>query len=236
MASTPVNELQGLVSRVRLVGRTDGRVRQLPGFDKSRHTVPDAVNAATTAFLGRLCGGELAAGAEELFQRTRAALAYKRRDLTLDVTPPVAVLEARDFTFELSYALEERAPDQYVVTRTLHQVRDAEVVRRAEFGELFAGQFSEVDFVLKKAVRVEAIVDAVEALEGASGLRVEYPSDCRDCTLTVEGVEASVVCDGASLSICFIRAGSPRELLEAFAAVREAFALTKQPALFGLLG
>ena len=69
----------------------------------------------------------------------------------------------------------------------------------------------------------------------AARLRVDYPSDCRDCTLTMEGVDASVVCDGATLEMRFSRNGSPRELIEAFAAVRKAFALTKDRALAGLL-
>jgi hypothetical protein len=48
-------------------------------------------------------------------------------------------------------------------------------------------------------------------------------------------VGAAVVCDGATLEMRFDKAGSPRELVEAFAAVRKAFALTKDRALAGLL-
>ena len=65
-------------------------------------------------------------------------------------------------------------------------------------------------------------------------MRVDYPSDYSDCTLTVEGVGASVVCDGATLEMRFPRAGSPREMVAAFLAVRSAFALTKDRVLAGL--
>ena len=108
----------------------------------------------------------------------------------------------------------------------------------AEFDELFAGQFSAIAFALKKGVRVEAVIDAVEGLEeDADGakLRVDYPSDCSECTLRVDGIGAAVVCDGATLEMRFEKSGSPRELVEAFAAVRKAFALTKDRALAGLL-
>jgi hypothetical protein len=236
MPSASPNDLQTFVSRVQLVGRATGRVKSLPGFDKSRHTVPDAVNPATSGFLARLCAPELADEAERVFQRARAALGYKRKDLALDVTSPAAVLTAKDFAFEIGYELNGRAPDEFVVTRTLHQLSNAQLALRPEFDELFAGQFGEVGFLLKKGVRVEAVIDAVEALDDEGGLTVDYPSDCRTCTLNVEGVDAAVVCDGASLAMTFPRQGSPRELLEAFAAVREAFALSKQRALAGLLG
>jgi hypothetical protein len=44
-----------------------------------------------------------------------------------------------------------------------------------------------------------------------------------------------VRCSGATLAVEFPRAGSPRELLEAFAQVREAFVLTRDATLAGLL-
>ena len=172
---------------------------------------------------------------------------YKRKDIGLDVTSPVAVLGAKDFTLEIAYALEAADPASYAITRTLHSIKNGDLLRVAEFDELFAGQFSAIAFALKKGVRVEAVIDAVEGLEDdddgdagseptkAAKLRVDYPSDCRDCTLTVAGVDAAVVCDGATLEMRFGKNGSPRELVEAFAAVRKAFALTKDRALAGLL-
>ena len=49
-----------------------------------------------------------------------------------------------------------------------------------------------------------------------------------------DGVEAEVRCTGASLEIVFPRSGAPGELIEAFAAVRGAFAISK--VLGGLIG
>ena len=222
------------VSRISLVGRSHGVVKNLGGFKKQHHTVPDAVNAATTAFLGKLCAGELAAEGETLFQRAKLALGYKRADLSLEVTSPTAVLTAKDFVLEIAYALEAADPAGYGVTRTLHGLRSGELVELAEFNELFAAMFAGIVFSLTKNVRVEAVVDAVESGVG-DGLAVHYPSDCRHCILTVEGVVAEVICDGATLELRFPRNGSPAELITSFAAVRAAFALTKNRVLAGLL-
>jgi hypothetical protein len=191
--------------------------------------------------LAKLCAPELGEEAEEFFQRAKAAMSYKRKDVSLDVTSPVAVLSAKDFTLEIVYALEAGDPSSYAITRTLHSIKNGDLLRVAEFDELFAGQFSAIAFALKKGVRVEAVIDAVEGLEddedadGGAKLRVDYPSDCSECTLRVDGIAASVVCDGATLEMRFEKSGSPRELIEAFAAVRKAFALTKERALAGLL-
>ncbi len=238
MAKSAADDPRSFIAQVSLVGRGGGAFKSLPGFDKSRHTVPDAVNGATSGFLARLCAPELSAEAEEFFQRARAAMNYKRKDIGLDVTPPLAVLSAKDFTLEIAYALEAADPARYAVTRTLHSIRSGDLPRVAEFDELFAGRFSAIAFALRKGVRVEAVIDAVEGLEdgeAAAALRVDYPSDCSECTLTVPGVAAAVVCDGATLEMRFEKAGSPRELIEAFAAVRKAFALSKDRALAGLL-
>jgi hypothetical protein len=223
------------VQHVRFVGRAGGFVKTLRGFKKSHHTVPDAVNAATSAFLAKLCAEELAEEAEKFFQQARAVFGYKRKELTLDLASPTAVLAAKDFTFELTYAFDESDAASYVLTRSLHGLRSGDFAATSECETLFAQQFSELAFVLTKGAPVEAVIDAVEGLAGDDALKVEYPSDCSDCMLAVAGVSATVRFDGSELAMVFPRSGSPRELLEAFVAVREAFALTKKPVLAGLL-
>lgn len=223
------------VSRIEFIGRSEGAVKHLSGFRKQHHTVPDVVNPATSAFLAKLCAEELAEEGEAMFQRARALLGYKRAEISLELASPSALLTTPDFTYLLAYGLDERSPSDFIATRTLMKLEGGEFMQRAECDELFAGQFSTISFALAASVRVEAVIDAVEGLEAASGLVVGYPSDCRECVLSVEGVSAEVVCDGARLEMRFRRSGSPSELAREFLAVREAFALTKNGVLAGLL-
>lgn len=223
------------VSRISLVGRSHGMVKALAGFKKQHHTVPDAVNATTTAFLGKLCASELTAEGEQFFQQSKKALGYLRKDITLEVASPTAVLTAKDFTLEIAYALQSQNPSGYEATRTLHSLSSGELVSLPEFNALFAAVFGGIVFNLAQGTRVEAVIDAVEEKGGAGGLTVHYPSDCRHCVLAVAGVGAEVICDGATLEMRFPRNGSPQELVETFAAVRSAFALTQDRVLAGLL-
>jgi len=230
----PVEDPHQFVSQISLLGRSGGAVKKLAGFRKQHHTLPDVVNATTTAFLGKLCAAELAAEGEDYYQRAKAALGYKRADLALELAGPTATLTTRDFAFELVYELMKTEPDNYAITRTLHGLRNGHLVGVPEFNDLFSGVFSAIVFDLTKGTSVEAVIDAVEALE-ESRLKVSYPSDCRQCTLRVEGVNAEVVCDGATLEMRFPKNGTPAELLAAFIEVRSAFALTKNRVLSGLL-
>lgn len=218
------------------MGRGGGLVKALPGFKKSHHTLPDAANATTNAFLGKICEPELAETAEALFQDVRTGLDYKRKDLALTLSSPLATLTARDFTVEIFYALEPADPARYAITTTLRDLVDAAVARREEFARIFAGRFTEISFALEKGARVESVIDAIEALEpeGERTLTVNYPSDCRECTIAVTGVDAQVRCTGGALEVVFPRGAAPAELIDAFASVREAFQISK--VLRGLIG
>ena len=223
-----------VIASIAFIGRSSGQVKALAGFRKGRHTLPDAANAVTNAFLGKICAPELTEEAEQLFQTVRSGLGYKRKDVTLSISAPFATLTTRDFTVEIGYALDERDAGRYSVTKTLHELQDVDVARQDAVTRIFAGAFSEICFSLIKGARVESVIDAIEALEGGGGLKVDYPSDYRDCTIRVDGVDADVRCTGATLDIVFPRAGAPGELIAAFASVRAAFQISKAlRALFG---
>ena len=61
---------QQYVSRISLVGRSQGAVKNLSGFNRKHHTVPDTVNATTTAFLAKLCAAELTAVPNDVLLET----------------------------------------------------------------------------------------------------------------------------------------------------------------------
>lgn len=214
-----------VIAAIAFVGRRGGQVKTLTGFKKNHHTVPDAANATTNAFLGKICAGELGAEAESLFQAARTALGYKRKEITLEMMAPNAVLTTKDFLVEIAYALETAEPSRYAVTTALRELKRAELARAPEFAGLFAGWFSEISFALKHGASVEAVIDAIESLDGDGGLAVRYPSDYRECEISVAGVDARVRCTAEALEMVFPRAGAPGELIEAFVAVRSAFAI-----------
>jgi hypothetical protein len=232
MSAPAEDVVQGLSFRA----STTGAVKRLAAFDKSRHTVPDAVNQATSAFLARLVADELAAEAERAFQEARAAFGYKRRAIELSVGSPIAVLTATDFVLELAYGLAERDPAEWTLTRSLHPRSDSGFLRRAECDRIFAGMFTDLVFSFSRAVDIEAVIDAVEALDEDHDLHVDYPSDCRDCTLTVPDVDATVRVTANGLEMAFPRGGAPAEQLDGFMAVRQRFRMAESTLLGGLLG
>lgn len=222
-----------IVEGLRFEGRQSGLVKTLRGFRKGQHTVPDAVTPATTAFLGKLCAEELAEEAEALFQSARKEMDYKRKDLSLSLGSGQATLNAKDFSLEIAYRLSTDDPSSYESCWSLSGFQETAFLRGDACSSVFADRFDELVFSLKKGAPVETVIDAIEALE-EHPLQVDYPSDCSHCLLSVEGVDAQVRFNGAELSMLFPRRGAPILLLDAFLAVRDAFALTKARPLAGL--
>lgn len=224
-----------VISRLSFQARSGGRVKLLPGFDKSRHTLPDAVNNATTGFLAKLCLKELEAAAESLFQRARTGFNYKRREISLCIASPTAEITTIDFTLEFAFALDESTPADWILTRTLHPKCSADFLGRPECDALFAATFSSLVFTLEKGANVEAVIDAIEAAPAERGLNVAYPSGCEHCDITAEDVDAAIHFTGSTLEMVFPRNGSPRELLEGFLSLRHRFRLADDATLGVLL-
>ena len=151
------------------------------------------------------------------------------------MAPPQALLAAKDFALEIAYSFDGDNAGSYRLQWTLSGFTEREFLRGEACQEIFSGRFQELVFSLGKGATVESVIDAVEGLD-EDLLRVDYPSDYGHCMLSVEGVDAQVRFDGAELAMVFPRGGSPRELLDAFLLVREAFSLTKSKILSGLLG
>jgi len=229
------NSTGGTVNAFRFSGHSTGLVKSLGGFVKGRHKLPDAITPTTLSFLAKLCADELAQEAEDFFQRARTLCAYKRKDLELSVASPLAQLTAKDFTFELLYGFDGDDPESYRIVRTLQGISELDFLHSQPCRELFSERFDELIFSLVKGAPVEKVIDAIEDLEDTP-LRVDYPSDCSHCILSVEGVDAKVRFDGAELSMLFDRQGAPGDLLDAFNQVRAAFRLSRDKALSGLLG
>lgn len=227
---------QSIVQAIGMSCEESGLVKQLRAFKKSQHKVPDSITPATSAFLSRLCAEELEETAEALYQSARSTCGYKRRELSLSVQSPGATLSCPDFTLDLSYGFANEDPSAWRCQWVLSGFKELDFLKGEACNTLFEGRFTHLFFRFSgRGCKVEDLIDAVEALENTK-LRVDYPSDCNHCILRVEGVPAQVRIDGAELSMEFPSPAAPAQVLQAFIHVREAFVLSGNIDLAGLLG
>ncbi|MBL4575287.1 MAG: hypothetical protein JKY51_04200 [Opitutaceae bacterium] len=211
--------LTDVFASVSFKGARHGQVRTLSGFKKGIHTVPDIANETTNRFLAKICESELSQEGEALYQRLRTGLGYKRRDLTLTVEPPFALLHGKEFSLEIMYDLEREAPSIYQIFTTLSGLSCVDILTKDVFNEICAGLFDRFTFALTQTVKVEDVIDAIEAFP-RPGIKVAYPSDCLECSVSLEGFLGHIQCTTHSLDIVLPSKSSPQAFLEGFEALR----------------
>ncbi|MDR1498618.1 MAG: hypothetical protein LBS59_09530 [Puniceicoccales bacterium] len=232
--------MDSCIQQIQWVGTSRSLVKNLPAFDKKRHSVPETASPTTAAFLSKLIAPQINADAETFFQKTRTALEYKRTDISLSSGTGSALLTTRDFSIEWNSTLDPSNPSEWSRSFTLHSLHKLSVLESPRFNALLDAAFTTLEFTLHKPVCIEAVIDAVEALDptpetGAPPIEITYPSHYAYCTLHVHGISATVVFSGSGLRMEFAQPGSPKELADAFDRTRHAFDLTGSASLSSLV-
>jgi hypothetical protein len=214
-------ELTGVLKSSSFEGVSSGQVKQLSGFRKGIHRVPDLANDTTNRFLAKICETELAEEGESLYQRLKVGLGYKRRDLNLSVDSPSVLLSGKEFVFEIAYTLDSEVPSTYQVITTLSGLNHVSILKSDVFNEICQGLFSRLSYGFTDAVQIEKVIDMIEECP-KPGIRVEYPSDCRECSVFLEGFSGQIQCRQFSLDIMLPTKSSPKTFLGGFEALRGA--------------
>ncbi|MBC2592935.1 hypothetical protein H5P28_01550 [Ruficoccus amylovorans] len=167
-------------------GRIRGRVRDLSGFRKGVHRVPDSVSERTREFVARIAAADLEEEANTLRERLKKNFGYKRKELTYACEGASALLSTRDFDLALSYAQDDEDRQSYVVSYQLTNIKNPETLRDAGLQAILFRNFDEVRLTLDASYRIEDLIDTVEE-EEPENVELEYPEDCSQLTILIAG-------------------------------------------------
>lgn len=208
----------------RLAGARAGNVKNLLGFRKGVHRIPNVLpDANYERQFGAICSPDLETLASGLFERLRAARGYKRREINLAADAPSATLTTVDFTVDILYAPGPEEPGDFLLTHDLHTIRDIGVFADGSLNEVFAGVFNKVALSFAAPVSMEEVIDELEeAPGGAASLR--YPADCHECFLRLPGFIGEVRITAKGLEVISPAAAAPAELVRTFIEASEALA------------
>ena len=220
MESSENGSSKNLIHCLTLVGQQEGLVKRMDGFDKSRHTVPKFASDRAQQFLARLAEAELTEWGEELFAGFKAAMGYRRKDISLVIENGIARIESKDFVLERRYSLQEESPEYYAIETELMDASGADLLEQEEFNQAIGVLFERLRCVFKREVLVEDLVDGIEGAEGG-GVTVSYPSTCEYCDARIEGQDAVFRFDSATLEVRFPSFGMPRQLIAAYQAMAD---------------
>lgn len=91
------------------------------------------------------------------------------------------------------------------------------------FNKVFADYFEDLTFEVTKGIDIEDLIDQLEERD-SDAIKIDYPSDCSYCDLTVKGSDLRIQITSGSLTIHVRKATSPRQLLLAFFDVQQKLA------------
>lgn len=210
-----------------------GRVRDLPGFDKSRrHFVPDSHSSFAVSFIGQV-GQEMVEKEANIWHaRIQSAFNYKRRDIELNTGSDGAGIRTKDFDLSLTLEQHPDDPAKYVLTLMVDNFAPG-VVHGAPFNEVFADAFSVLKLHGTGKQDIPKLIDRIEDA-GLPGVKIDYPAeDPTYVTIRFDEHKARFVI-GSDWMKVKLGAGSPSDFVAALRAV-SALQLHGKVTMAGLL-
>ncbi|TYC14767.1 hypothetical protein ES677_05145 [Bizionia gelidisalsuginis] len=177
--------------------------------------MPNYKNSTTEDFI-KSCGSrELSEDIGEITDYIKK-LKYKRREVETNIENGFASISTPDFIYFINIEQLDEEPSEYILTRTLEEFKDSQIIDSDKFNSIFEKSFDELKFDLSKSINIENLIDHVEDLENDK-IKVDYDhNNLNWCTIKIEGLEYDIVVEPNSISITYYRMTSPLNLIKAF--------------------
>jgi len=204
-------------TNISLLSEEEDSVKNLPGFQKGYHKVPTYLGSTPSGFIKDIGSQIIEEEINTLSEAIKKALNYKRLDIRATTDRGGGSIETSDFDYSITIEQSETDPGEYIITRSLENFKNSDIVTNPEFNAVFSRHFDKLTFELNKRINVSALIDKIEAFEKGSPITVDYnPLDTSTCKILIEGLNYEIEVDAASLSITTDYETSPERLITAF--------------------
>ena len=197
-------------------------VRNLPGFKKSNHRVPDEVNARTQLFVGKLGEDRVRLDLDHVFDSLRAAFRFKRTELQAIETEEGAGSITTPF-FRYTSCVYQNPSDasEAILQRDVSEIAAPDQLLTDNFAAVFGDVFDTVEFVPQSAIDLEVLIDRIEELDDPR-VSLAYDRQVSCCEITIAGTKAKIQVTADAFRIIHPEPQAPRILVESFFSVQNA--------------
>ena len=210
----------GALTHVVMSGVRAGKIKQLSGFNKQWHSLPDEINSKTSALIESIGSEEVDEWSAELFQQIKVAFKYKRREISCDSGDGCASIRSPDFDVDINIMIDPDDLSGYLIETAVRRFNSPAIVQSPAFGEVFANTFNLLRFDFSSTFDIEDIVDTIEDLEDEA-VQVSYPPDCSSCAITTSTLAGEIRFEPGNFCIQLDRRGAPEELIGSFIAAQD---------------
>ena len=209
-------------------------VRNLPGFDKSkRHTEPKSIDNYHENWIKLISQKLIEAELDEVFTSLKSEFKYKRKDIQVsEVSEGIGEITTLDFDYVIRVSQSKTDSSTYVITRSIENFKNSEILASPKFNQLFDKAFDEVEFYIRGNFNIEEIIDKIEDIDDPNLIDVNYSAtDPTKCTIILKDFPGTIVIDKKVLRIIANKKGSPEQMLLTFKKAYEAIESHKIPKL-----
>jgi len=204
-------------TNISMLSEESGDVNNLPGFQKGFHKVPTYLGSSPNVFIKEKGSKIIEKEISTLSESLKTKLKYKRNEIRPSTDIGSGSIETPDFDYSIYIEQSKSDPAEFILTRKLENFKNIEVLTTVEFNNVFAHHFDNLVFYLSRRISVIKLIDALEALDADSPIKVDYnPADLTVCQILIEGLNYDVVISSDSLRIVTSYQTSPERLVTAF--------------------
>jgi hypothetical protein len=204
-------------TNVSLLSEETDSIKILPGFQKGYHKVPTSVGLTQNSFIQNIGNKIIEDEISSLSELLKNELKYKRAEIRPSTDKGSGSIETPDFDYSISISQSKSDPSEYVVIRNLENFKNSDIINNPAFNKVFSSHFDRLTFDLNKSIKIETLIDKVEALEKGSLISIDYnPLDLSTCKIIIEGLNYEIVVVSDSISITTSYETSPERLINAF--------------------
>jgi hypothetical protein len=146
-------------------------------------------------------------------------MGYTRKEITItgDEGSYEGAIETPDFTYAVDISQSTSDPSEYIIKRSLLDVTNPGIINDKNFNDVFDGHFRELSFTFTKAINTDKLIDRIEAMGKAAGVKLKYaPGDTSRVRISFPGSHNEIVIEPHSINITVPRAASPGQLVEVY--------------------
>lgn len=194
-------------------------VRNLPGFNKDAgHKAPKVINNYHENWIKKIAQKLIEDELNRIGDELKTKLKYKRKDIEAPVVDDgVGQLSTIDFDYVISVSQSQTDADTYVLTRSIENFKNSDILTNPEFNRIFENTFNELEFILSEKLNVENVIDKIEEIDDEDLISVEYEHiDTSACKVYIKGLNGYIDLKERSFKIVSNRKESPEKLVLSF--------------------
>jgi hypothetical protein len=207
------------MTSIEIFDTEEGDIKDLPGFVRKSHHVPEKVGKAQNDFVRAKVGSLVKDEIDEMSKRIKNRMGYTRTELKVAAGEGDAEgsITTPDFTYMVEVSQSDENPKEYIIKRTLFDVSDPDIINDKEFNGIFDGHFRALSFSFNKPINIDKIIDRIEAMRKAAAVELDYtPGDTSKLTVIFPASTNEIVIERNSINITIPQAASPAALVDVY--------------------